>query len=1171
MNQLQHMLRSTRMEHQAPTRQHPFSINENALRLLALIRILSQETPKSCRFVHVVTAGDIGGIPHVIENNNEDEEATEGCVHDWTLAAMIHECIIHKVLDYELSLMSVTSPATMYMQIPLEAHHDLEQMRAAGLITIFEFTTSRFANCTLSGSPGTTGERRGGRVCALRLSPKGLRRSELLLRGGVRELTSIVRADVGAVDTIPRRVVWHSVRREFLLCEALQAEQNMGGTSINQSNSKAAPGYSPSRYRSPLPLPPSPLKSPVHAVRRGKMTKIVESLENVTRALRSTMTSVRMLVPNYVVSPLLLPCLQGCDINGSVVSLRASNRALAEQFVQNHTIVRPTRNQQLAYEAESLNELCTVMGTYGVHIIQSRWLAGVDQVYVRKLNRSMEGGNCLGGIGHLIGEGVGSTRVYDDVLPSNQCWRTSNETRSNAGETKHVVRSIHSVKEVPEISEQLAMSTSSAAAGSPKLTGKKKQSDAAPSSPSSSSTSTSTIAQNGMPPSGTTRGARVLEVLGTTSEAGGRGDVRSVFTAECADSAGQLGESVYSIESDGCVLVSAAIDCVGDRLAFVGSVAEAGRISHQDSSDNRIRTGVSLDRLSKCVVGMQMTSVDVLKTLLMDHGDPSSMLSSRFSDVYGAVDAEPSGHVVVVVGSIRPFMKPVQYMDGNELQLRFTPLIGPVRSATEIGFGETLFVGRKGTLLVSKRPEGLHPILLAHSRLSSKSTALDALASQIEWIQTAVVRIEQNEREVEGGSVGGSGTGGSGSSGCGSSNAPLASGVGCDDAPHLASRLCRLNRILNCLLSGMDHEDDMNDRRSPQTGTNEAVYRNDVNEDDARVRELRRILQITSLSRSIVSRAKCLLEECCHLRTITESKSTSYGYRGSGELALQSITTSSSAASAAAAQNGTSSMLSMSSASGVTSNILLSGFVAFMAIEAIVVNDTLSLRERWSYLLVCLGLWVLIVVVVLTLPTLSCWHRYCGPKHQGPKINIHVVPQLRVKTTTLERTLLSEVDILEDALQLPRFVIGGASGFGGSDKSSGAARGAERGGRGGHKSAREFTRRQRKGCRTLVLREPAVRLGWPSNSQWKHRYLMVKMVLLYDGGNDSSGDVATLQSLHIEMDSAPPHWPFKWLHELILSKWLQRLEDLNVCSVEDHHVCRQVLRLNTTVGSGIGH
>jgi hypothetical protein len=82
---------------------------------------------------------------------------------------------------------------------------------------------------------------------------------------------------------------------------------------------------------------------------------------------------------------------------------------------------------------------------------------------------------------------------------------------------------------------------------------------------------------------------------------------------------------------------------------------------------------------------------------------------------------------------------------------------------------------------------------------------------------------------------------------------------------------------------------------------------------------------------------------------------------------------------------------------------------------------------------------------------------------------------------------------------------------------------------------------------------------------------MVKMVLLYDGGNDSSGDVATLQSLHIEMDSAPPHWPFKWLHELILSKWLQRLEDLNVCSVEDHHVCRQVLRLNTTVGSGIGH
>jgi hypothetical protein len=83
------------------------------------------------------------------------------------------------------------------------------------------------------------------------------------------------------------------------------------------------------------------------------------------------------------------------------------------------------------------------------------------------------------------------------------------------------------------------------------------------------------------------------------------------------------------------------------------------------------------------------------------------------------------------------------------------------------------------------------------------------------------------------------------------------------------------------------------------------------------------------------------------------------------------------------------------------------------------------------------------------------------------------------------------------------------------------------------------------------------------------------MVMAYNGQVDESdrgggGDVATLRTLRVEVNEAPPKWPFKWLHELVLSKWLQRLEDLKVCTMEDHHVCRQVLRLDNTVGVGSG-
>ena len=231
LTSLARLLRRSRLTHKssspsAPDVAHPFRLGENQLRLLHLLQLLG-ELPHTCRFVHVTTPNDIAGISpkrgdvdvdahsgaEGTDDSAEDPRAAStsrrpAAVHDWVLAVFIHECIVHKVLDYELAPMFCSAPAPMMMQVPLEARHDLSQLVADGLIASFTLTSSRLAASTITGSPYTSGTQRGGRVRVLSLTPDGHRMSSLLLRTGSRELRSIVTADTDGV-IVPRRILWY--------------------------------------------------------------------------------------------------------------------------------------------------------------------------------------------------------------------------------------------------------------------------------------------------------------------------------------------------------------------------------------------------------------------------------------------------------------------------------------------------------------------------------------------------------------------------------------------------------------------------------------------------------------------------------------------------------------------------------------------------------------------------------------------------------------------------------------------------------------------------------------------------------------------------------------------------------------------------------------------------
>jgi hypothetical protein len=1155
------------------------------------------------------------------------------------------------------------------------------------------------------------------------------------------------------------------MRLEFLLCEAPEAMPIDPATGLQTK---------PPRFRSPLPLPgvggpASPLRSPVTKFKTTRGSSIntfhVEPAA-VTRALRSSMTLVRKMIPSFVISPCVPLCLVGHDINNMPTRLRASNRAVAMRAVEllkrqksvslsgrasaspssptyssssssssSSAVTTATatnglaRAIELAAEAEALNELATVTGVHGVQVFIAHWMGGIDASTVRDLNARLLAADSHTSGAADRGGGIGASRVWDDTHNASRTWRSASELRASGPGEAHIITRPEDIGVSALTAEAVAgaAATATSVPTSPGGSGGGRNArmliKSPPASPSSKSkkkpprnknnkyltpdkkqagsgSSLLTDAADILPSPkrrprdgpGDLVGARILEVLGARGTSG-RGDLRSVFTAEAvrhdavhlrqplSTVAGRvhLGEMCFSIGKDGSVVCAAAIDAVDDRIVFAPSSAEASRVGAAGRySGDRTSVGtpgVSLDKLSKTIAGLQINAMDMLRCVLLDNNDPSSERASHFAAVHGDCRAEPCGFVSMVAGSIRPFMKPAQYLDGSEYEIRLVQLIGRVSGgAFDVGLGAgacTLFVGERGTLLIAKRPERFHASLIEHAQWKSRDLALDAMQAQTDFLGACVSRVvlQRSGRTMD--TYQTAGLGGSNPT---KDELPMALGEGSDDPEALLLRISRLLACMSMLREGMRSSRDSSTATEPGPGDDEGLpvwedgensnltgggsvagdaygvgtssssspSRKQNKEEDAdgrpsgvatafkesfkgsdtdvmSVRELRRVLEIRGLRASAAHRAECLETRLKRLRGILRDAvfsgsrlSSAHEMSGGMDGVMANMTGSEAAigrgvvmvAGSAAGRGaggggggggggsgggglmfgggswsaaGSSSFLPSLSFLGTVGVVLLSALVAIALFDTIKDDTTQALpwesgeeaaataaTDKWAWLGMNVGLWGAIVVLFLCVPLMlrklsracTCCKLRCCCRTiaiaRGPRIKISVAPVLRIDIAEFERQLLQTCTVMDDRLGMPRFALGGGQAAVASAVSSRIDIGS------GNDSLRV-----RRGRRVVVFREPVSALGWPggASAQWRGRSIVTHAEIKYDGSQHGG---AVLQNLRLEIENAPPSWPYRWLHELILIKWLDRLEEMGIATPEDVHVARRVLRLGSS-------
>ena len=121
---------------------------------------------------------------------------------------------------------------------------------------------------------------------------------------------------------------------------------------------------------------------------------------------------------------------------------------------------------------------------------------------------------------------------------------------------------------------------------------------------------------------------------------------------------------------------------------------------------------------------------------------------------------------------------------------------------------------------------------------------------------------------------------------------------------------------------------------------------------------------------------------------------------------------------------------------------------------------------------------------------------------KGHTFTMSITPNLALNMFALEEKVLQYNRILEDKLELPR-------------GSSNAVK-------------------TRRGVRHIRWREPAINVG--GTRSWRGVELDAQIVVRYHGSG------ATLLSLTLNLPSKVGVLPFRWMHEMLLLKWIQRLE-----------------------------
>ena len=142
----------------------------------------------------------------------QDYPASSRWVHELTLLVVMHELVQANVTDYSLSPWHVDSPVHGFLNVSIEGRHDLEELRAAGLVDVAIISSdSDYASCTVTASSGT--------VQLLRLSEKGKQVCAKLLSPVSRKAVNSVlyRSSTEEASGEPLKVIWSQVGKEFLL------------------------------------------------------------------------------------------------------------------------------------------------------------------------------------------------------------------------------------------------------------------------------------------------------------------------------------------------------------------------------------------------------------------------------------------------------------------------------------------------------------------------------------------------------------------------------------------------------------------------------------------------------------------------------------------------------------------------------------------------------------------------------------------------------------------------------------------------------------------------------------------------------------------------------------------------------------------------------------------
>jgi hypothetical protein len=687
-----------------------FRLNENRLRIMYLISRLTDDGADGN--LHIVLNSKQQSINQLCALNYR----RKNWLHEMTLIVFIHESICAHIFDYEVLPVPTTAPYVGYINTALEAKNDIELLRQAGLIEIVTVqnnsSVSKTMSTSLSGPSLITNDLdsyqiNGGIVRLLRLTRLGEKEITVLDDGAKSEVESVLFPSLGIkslftkvddetnnfklsekeyendLSSIQRvkgakgtskmfRVIWHKPRAEFLLCST-------------DSTGK-------------IILPPS----------------------TITNTKRSTITDITHV--SYVCSPWLPPSLQIRDTNGIGKKPSKSNREIgrkAADIIGVHLGPKLGRQERTAQDA--LNEVLLISGVNGPRILLGDWIPGVRDNQIWELDHVLSGETNLSIA--RSGAGPAGANNYAKRVAAHKTSKTPSVYLYSSGTYVLTCEDAY-LNLQPD--------------GGTKTSNDKytvKQADAI----------TST-----MPKMRKDKSIRVVELLGVdykhsklavTLEPGLSTNMRSSTVNNCCE----LGEFALNISGDGSAIYGIELESIDQHLTFVKSITDVKKVSGR---------GVNALNLCRSLSQLQRRSTEISNSLFLrggrspvystQSGGTAQDLASGISDLMKVIYGESNGmpytecipkYAAIIAGQFQPFMKPPEYLDGSDYELRLSSLIGRCVEAHELNPGESIIVGCNGLILTGKRCDRYEDLISRFVRSKAKERALNFVSNRVSQLE----------------------------------------------------------------------------------------------------------------------------------------------------------------------------------------------------------------------------------------------------------------------------------------------------------------------------------------------------------------------------------------------------------------------------------------------------